>query len=269
MGGKEILGAGDPVLFIDRKERTHLRVLRAGVRIAVGNGSIPGDQLIGLPEGSVVHNTGREPFFVCRPSYAQLIPNLPRRAQVIYPKDTGPILLWGDIGPGCRVLEIGTGPGAMSMALLRAVGPSGTVTSYERRPEFAEMARTNVRTFLGETPTWTLTVADAYDGIAERDIDRVITDVPEPWRLLGHCADALRPGGIFVGYIPTTPQLKELADGMRAHGGYAAVTAMESLLRFWHLDERSVRPEHRMVAHTGFIVIARRLAPPPDAPPSS
>ncbi len=269
MPGRDALAAGEPVVFIDRKERTCLRVLRPGSRLSVGNGSVAADHLIGLAEGSVVHNTAREPFFLCRPTYAQLIPNLPRRAQVIYPKDTGPILLWGDIAPGCRVLELGTGPGALTIALLRSVGPTGHVTSYERRPEFADMARQNVHTFLGDPPTWTLKIADAYEQIDERDVDRIIADVPEPWRLLSHCAAALRPGGVFVGYIPTAPQLKELGDALRAHGGFAAITAMESLLRFWHLDERSVRPEHRMVAHTGFIVVARRRANARGAPETS
>jgi tRNA (adenine57-N1/adenine58-N1)-methyltransferase len=266
MPGRGALAAGEPVVFIDRKERTCLRVLRPGGRLAVGNGSIAADHLIGLAEGSVVRNTAREPFFLCRPTYAQLVPNLPRRAQVIYPKDTGLILLWGDIAPGCRVLEIGAGAGALTIALLRSVGPTGHVTSYERRAEFADMARQNVQAFFGDAPTWTLTLADAYERIEERDVDRVISDVPEPWRLLPQVATALSPGGVFIGYIPTTPQLKELGDALRAHGGFAAVTAMESLLRFWHLGEQSVRPEHRMVAHTGFVVVARRRADPPHTP---
>lgn len=250
------------MLFIDRKDRTYLRMLRPGARISLRGGALAADELIGLPEGSTVYSSAREPYFMCRPTYAQLIPNLPRRAQVIYPKDTGAILLWGDIHPGAQVVEVGTGPAAMTIALLRSVGPTGHVTSYERRPEFAEMARDNVSRFFGTTPTWTLKVADAFAGIDERDIDRVIVDLAEPWELLPVCDPVLRPGGVFVGYIPTTPQLKALADGLRAHGGYAVVTAMETLMRFWHLDERSVRPEHRMVAHTGFIVVARRRSTP-------
>jgi tRNA (adenine57-N1/adenine58-N1)-methyltransferase len=265
MAGREILGPGEPILFIDRKNRTYLRVLRPGSRLTVRGGALAADQLIGLAEGTIVHNSAREPFFLCRPTYAQLIPNLPRTAQVIYPKDVGPILLWGDIYPGAHALEVGTGPGALTIALLRAVGANGHVTSYERREDFAEMARKNVRTFFGEAPNWTLKVADAFDGLEERCIDRLIVDLPEPWHLLPQCAHALRPGGVFVGYIPTAPQLKQLADGLRAHGGFAAVDAMETLVRFWHLDERSVRPEHRMVAHTGFIVFARRRSTPAPA----
>lgn len=270
MAGREILRPGEPVLFIDRKERTYLRVLRPGARLSLRGGSLAADELIGLPEGSTVHTSGREAFFLCRPTYAQLIPNLPRQAQVIYPKDTGPILLWGDIHPGARVLEIGTGPAALTIALLRAVGPTGHLTSYERRPDFAAMAEKNVRVFFGDAPMWTLKIGDASDGIEERDVDRVIVDVPEPWRVLAHCGNALRAGGVFLGYLPTTPQLKQLTDALRDHGGFTAITAMETLVRFWHLDARSVRPEHRMVAHTGFIIIARRRhqeshALPPDA----
>jgi tRNA (adenine57-N1/adenine58-N1)-methyltransferase len=269
MADRAILGPGESVLFVDRKARTYLRLLRPGSRVSLRGAVLAADDLIGLPEGSTVHNAAGEPFFLCRPTYAQLIPHLPRRAQVIYPKDTGPILLWGDIHPGARVVEVGTGPAALTIALLRSVGPDGHVTSYERRPEFADMARDNVRRFLGEIPpTWTLKIADALTGIDERDIDRVIVDLPEPWQLLPVCDRVLRPGGVFVGYIPTTPQLKALADALRTHGGYAVVTAMETLVRFWHLDERSVRPEHRMVGHTGFIVVARRRSGHETAPAS-
>jgi tRNA (adenine57-N1/adenine58-N1)-methyltransferase len=260
MAGREILGAGDPVILIDRKNRTYLRVLRPGARLNIRGGTLLADDLIGLTEGSTAYSSGREAFFLCRPTYAQLIPNLPRKAQVIYPKDVGPILLWGDIRPGDNVVEVGTGPGALTIALLRCVGPTGRVTSYEIRNDFAEMARKNVRTFFGEAAHWVLKVADAFEGLEERQVDRLIVDLPEPWRLLPQAGEALRPGGVFVGYVPTTPQLKHLGDGLRAHGGFAAVDAMETLARFWHLDERSVRPEHRMVAHTGFMVFARRRA---------
>ena len=262
MAGREILGAGEPVVFIDRKNRTYLRVLRPGAKLTVRGGTIEADDLIGTAEGSIAYNSGREAFFACRPTYAQLIPNLPRKAQVIYPKDVGPILLWGDIRPGDHVVEVGTGPGALTIALLRSVGPTGQVTSYECREDFAEMARKNVRTYFGDAPNWLLKVADAFGALDERDVDRLIVDLPEPWHLLPRVGKALRPGGVLVGYVPTTPQLKELADALRAHGGFAAIDAMETLIRFWHLDERSVRPEHRMVAHTGFMLFARRRSTP-------
>jgi tRNA (adenine57-N1/adenine58-N1)-methyltransferase len=256
-GGR--LRAGDSVLFIDRKEREYLRVLRPGTRVPLRGGTLQADQLIGLEEGRVVYTTAQEPFLMVRPTFAQLIPNLPRKAQVIYPKDIGPILVWGDIFPGATVVEIGTGPGALTMALLRAVGPDGRVISYEARADFAEMAQGNVRRFYGDAPNWTIKLGNALDGIDERGVDRMTVDISEPWLLLPAASVALRPGGLLLAYIPTALQVKQLVDGLRTHGGFGAVQSFETLLRFWHVKELSVRPEHRMIGHTGFIVVARRV----------
>jgi tRNA (adenine57-N1/adenine58-N1)-methyltransferase len=253
------LRAGDAVLFIDSKEREYLRVLRPGGRVHIRGGSMQVDHLIGLEEGQTVFNTAREGFLILRPSFAQLIPNLPRRAQVIYPKDIGPLLLWGDIYPGATVVEVGAGPGALSMALLRAVGPQGRVISYEARSDFAEMAQSNVQQFYGPAPNWTVKVADALTGIEERDVDRLTVDIAEPWHLLPVAAETLRPGGLIVGYVPTVMQVKQLVDELRAQGGFAAIRSFETLIRFWHVKNLSIRPEHRMIGHTGFIVVARRV----------
>ena len=255
-----VLRAGDSVLFIDSKEREYLRLLRSGGRVHIRGGSFQADDLIGREEGSTVYNSAREPFLMLRPTFAQLIPNLPRQAQVIYPKDIGPILLWGDIYPGAVVVEVGTGPGALSMALLRAVGPHGRLISYETRADFAEMAQRNVQQFHGDSANWTIKIADAFAGIEERGVDRITVDLAEPWRLLPQAAAALRPGGLVVGYVPTVLQVKQFVDGLRSHGGFSAIQSFETLVRFWHVKNLSVRPEHRMVAHTGFIVVARRLA---------
>lgn len=265
MEGRESaqLRAGDAVLFVDRKEREYLRVLRPGTRLHIRTGTMQADHLIGLEEGCIVYNTAQEPFLMLRPSFAQLIPNLPRRAQVIYPKDIGPILLWGDIYPGATVVEVGAGPGALSMALLRAVGPQGRLISYEARADFAEMAHGNVRQFYGEAPNWTVKVADALAGFEERGVDRMTVDIAEPWHLLPAAAEALRPGGMIVGYVPTVMQVKQLVDSLRAHGGFAAVRSFETLVRFWHVKDLSIRPEHRMIGHTGFIVVARRVVTAP------
>lgn len=253
------LRGGDAVLFIDRKGREYMRVLRPGGRVHLRGGTLPADHLIGLEEGRTIYNTAQEPFLMLRPTLAQLIPNLPRSAQVIYPKDIGPILVWGDIYPGATVVEVGTGPGALTMALLRAVGPSGRVVSYEAREDFAAMAQANVRQFFGEAPNWTVKVADAFAGLEEHGVDRITVDLAEPWHLLPAVARALRPGGLVVGWVPTVLQLKSLVDRLREHGGFAAVQSFETLHRSWYVKGLSVRPDHRMVAHTGFVVVARRV----------
>ncbi len=257
---RALLRDQDPVVLIDRKERTYLRVLRRGGRISVRGAPLQCDELIGLPEGSMVESPSGEPLLLLRPTYAQLIPSLPRQAQPIYPKDVGPILLWGDIAPGAHVVEVGTGPGALTIALLRSIGPAGRLVSYEAREDFAAMARENVARYHGEAPNWTLRTADAFAALLERDVDRLVIDLAEPWRLFAAAATALRPGAVVTAFVPTALQVKQTVDGFRDHGGFAAVETLETLVRFWHVRERSVRPEHRMVAHTGFLVFARRLA---------
>jgi tRNA (adenine57-N1/adenine58-N1)-methyltransferase len=259
-GPRALLRDQDPVVLIDRKERRYLRVLRCGGRISVRGAPLACDALIGLPEGSIVESASGESLLLLRPTYAQLIPSLPRQAQPIYPKDVGPILLWGDIAPGAHVVEVGTGPGALTIALLRAIGPQGRLVSYETRDDFAAMARENVARYHGDAPNWTLRTADAFAGIEERDVDRLVIDLAEPWRLLPMAAAALRPGAVVTAFVPTALQVKQAVDGFRTHGSFGAVETLETLVRFWHVRERSVRPEHRMVAHTGFLVFARRLA---------
>jgi tRNA (adenine57-N1/adenine58-N1)-methyltransferase catalytic subunit len=253
------LRAGDAVVFIDRKEREYLRVLQPGTRVHIRRGTLDADQLLGTDEGRVVYNSADEAFLMLRPTFAQLIPNLPRKAQVIYPKDIGPILIWGDIYPGATVIEVGTGPGALTMALLRAVGSNGRVISYEARQDFIEMAQRNVLRFHGPAPNWTVKLGDARQGFEESGVDRLTCDIAEPWDLIPAATAALRPGGLMVGYVPTVLQVKQLVDSLRNDGGFGAVQAFETLTRFWHVKNLSIRPEHRMVAHTGFIVTARRV----------
>lgn len=252
---------GDNVLFIDRKNREYLRRVRAGRPVKLRDGTIDADELIGREEGRYVRNSRGDAFLLLRPTYAQLIPNLPRQAQVIYPKDAASILLWGDIRPGDRVIEVGTGPGALSMALLRAIGPAGALYSYELREEFAAMARGNVERFHGACDNWTIRIRDAREGFDERDIDRITVDMPEPWDLLPGVAEALRPGGVLVIYVPGATQLKQTGDALAEDRRFGATQTFETLLRTWHVAGRSVRPDHRMVAHTGFLMVTRRVLP--------
>jgi tRNA (adenine57-N1/adenine58-N1)-methyltransferase catalytic subunit len=253
------LKPNDAVLFIDRKRRRYLKILRPGTRILI-RGEIPADDLIGLEEGSRVKLSGGETFLVLRPTYADLVPHLPRQAQVIYPKDTGPLLIWGDVFPGATVIEGGVGAGALTIALLRAVGPAGRVISYELREDFAAAARRNVAAFFGEAPNWTLKLGDLYAGFDETGVDRLFLDLAEPGRALGVAARALRPGGVLVCYVPTAIQLGDTVSALERDGGFGEVESFETLLRNWHVKGLSVRPVHRMVAHSGFIIVSRRLA---------
>jgi tRNA (adenine57-N1/adenine58-N1)-methyltransferase len=246
-------------LFIDRKARRYLKILRPGQKIII-RGEIRSEELYGLEEGSRVKLSSGESFLVLRPTYADLIPHLPRAAQVIYPKDTGPLLIWGDVYPGATVIEGGVGAGAFTIALLRAVGPYGRVTSYELREDFALRARRNVADFLGAAPQWELKVRDLYEGFDETGVDRVFIDLPEPGRALDVVARALRPGGVFVAYVPTAIQLKETVEALQQHSDFAEVDSFEVLQRNWQVKGMSVRPVHRMVAHSAFIIVARRLA---------
>ena len=252
------------MLFIDRKGRRYLKILERGRKITI-RGEIRADELWGLDEGSRVKLSSGEPFLVMRPTYADLIPLLPRAAQVIYPKDTGPLLVWGDVFPGATVIEGGVGAGAFTIALLRAVGPHGRVISYELREDFAATARRNVATFFGDAPNWELKLRDLYEGFDETGVDRLFIDLPEPGRALELVVRALRPGGVFVAYVPTALQLKEVVESLQQHPLFAEIESFETLLRNWHVKGMSVRPVHRMVAHSAFIIVARRLADPPEA----
>ena len=250
---------GDAVLFIDRKGRRYLKMLQRGKKILI-RGELLADDLIGREEGSRIKFSKGEAFLVLRPTYADLIPQLPRAAQVIYPKDTGPLLIWGDVFPGARVIEAGTGAGAFTIALLRAVGPGGCVTSYEIREDFAAKARSNVAAFYGEAPNWTIKLGDIYEGAAETGIDRMFLDLPEPWRAVDSASKALRPGGVLVCYVPTTLQLKDTCEALQQSPYFGQIESFETMLRHWQVKGMSVRPVFRMVAHSAFIIVSRRLS---------
>jgi tRNA (adenine57-N1/adenine58-N1)-methyltransferase len=254
------LHENEMVVLLDRKEREYLAGLDPNRPISIRGGRISADHIIGQEEGSVVRSSLNEPFLVFRPSLPQLIPNLPRHAQVIYPKDLGPILIWADLFPGARVVEAGVGAGALSMALLRAIAGEGHLYSYEIRQDFAAMAEKNIARYFGPAPNWTLKIGDIATELDQREIDRMILDLPEPWQLIESAWRALRPGGILLCYLPTVLQVKTLVDTLRDDQRFACIETMETLMRFWHIKGMSVRPQHRMVAHTGFLTCARRLA---------
>lgn len=250
---------GEPVLLVDRKERRYLLTLRAGATADLRGGKLPHDALIGTPEGRYVMSSRGERFLLVRPTLADFVLEMPRGAQIIYPKDLSVILLAGDIYPGAVVLEAGTGSGALTMVLLRAVGAGGRVYSYEVRDEFARRARENIARYLGPQEHLVMRSQDIYDEIPDRPLDRIVLDVPEPWRVVEHAAGALRPGGILLAYLPTIPQTMELVSALRRGRAFAMIETTETLLRPWHIEGQSVRPEHRMVAHTAFITTARRI----------
>jgi tRNA (adenine57-N1/adenine58-N1)-methyltransferase len=254
------LQENEPVVLLDRKDREYLARLHPNRPISIRGGRISVEEVIGREEGTVVHSSLNEPFLIFRPTLPQLIPNLPRTSQVIYPKDIGPILIWADLFPGARVVEAGVGAGALSMALLRAVGTEGGLFSFEIRSDFADQAQKNVARYFGAAPNWTVKIGDVAAELEETDIDRVILDLPEPWRVIDRAWKALRPGGILLCYLPTVLQVKNLVDALRDTQRFACIETMETLMRFWHMKGMSARPQHRMVAHTGFLTSARRLA---------
>jgi len=246
----------------------HTVELVAGKDFHTHRGQIHHDDLIGAPEGSVVTSTGGTPYLALRPLLADYVLSMPRGATVIYPKDAAQIVGLADIFPGARVIEAGAGSGALSCSLLRAVGAEGSVTSYERRAEFAAVAHANVERFFGVLPTtWRLEVGDLADAEVEDEADRVVLDMLAPWEVLDVAARALRAGGVLCGYVATVTQLSRIVEAIRAHGGFAEPASWESMVRGWHVDGLAVRPEHRMIGHTGFLVTARRLAPGVVAPP--
>jgi tRNA (adenine57-N1/adenine58-N1)-methyltransferase len=253
---------GDLVQLTDPKGRRHTIELAAGKEFHTHRGVIAHDTLIGQPEGVVVTSAGGTAYLALRPLLADYVLSMPRGATVVYPKDAAQIVQMADIFPGARVIEAGAGSGALSCSLLRAVGDGGLVSSYERRADFAEVARRNVERFFGAVPpSWRLTIGDLAMSCDDSDVDRVVLDLLAPWELLDVVAKALLPGGVLCAYVATTTQLSRIVEGLREHGSYTEPQPWETLVRGWHVDGLAVRPDHRMVGHTGFLVTARRLAP--------
>jgi tRNA (adenine57-N1/adenine58-N1)-methyltransferase len=260
---------GEQVLLIDRRGKRHLIFLRKAETFHSDRGWIAHDAIVGQPEGSWVRSSLGMRYLAVRPTLAEYVLEMPRGAQVIYPKDLAMILFWADIYPGSRVLEAGMGSGALTLALLRAVGPEGRIITYEQREEFARRALANIRLRLGEVTNLTVRLRPIEEGIHDEDpVDRVLLDLPEPWGLAAAVGARLRPGGIFLAYVPTIIQSYQVSETLRRDPQWAMVETFETLYRPWNIEGQSVRPFHRMVAHTGFITVARRVVPEEGVSPA-
>jgi tRNA (adenine57-N1/adenine58-N1)-methyltransferase len=256
-----VLRAGERIVLVDSRGRQYLVDLAEGGSFHSHTGVVAHDDLVGAPEGTTVRSTTGARYTAMRPTLAEYVLRMPRGAQVVYPKDLGPILLLADIFPGVRVLEAGVGSGALSMALVRA---GADVVGYEVREDFAQRARENVRAFLGEEAMtrYRVELRDVYEGVDERDLDRVVLDLAEPWRAVEPAATALRSGGILLAYTPSIAQVATLRSAL-ADSDFELAHTVEVLQRGWHVEGQAVRPEHRMVGHTGFLTTARLLGPVP------
>lgn len=258
--------AGDRVQLTGPKGRLNTITLEAGGSFHTHRGVLDHDAVIGQPDASVVQSSNGIEYLALRPLLTDFVMSMPRGAAIVYPKDAAQLLAQADIFPGARVVEAGVGSGALSLWLLRAIGADGHLLSFERREEFAEVARGNVGAFLGAQPeNWTVHVGDLQSGLAEAvspgSVDRIVLDMLAPWECIDACATALGPGGVLVCYIATVTQLSRVAEAIRGSDGFTEPDPSETLVRTWHVEGLAVRPDHRMIGHTGFLLTARRLAP--------
>ncbi|AXL12106.1 tRNA (adenine-N1)-methyltransferase [Microbacterium foliorum] len=262
---------GDRVQLTGPKGRLNTVTLREDGELHTHQGVLRHRDLIGLPDGSVVVNSSGHDYLALRPLLRDFAMSMPRGAAIVYPKDAAQIVMQADIFPGAVVVEAGVGSGALSLSLLRAIGPAGRLVSFERREDFADVARSNVETFFGERPdTWDVVVGDLGEALpdqfADGTVDRVVLDMLAPWECMDVVADALTPGGVVLCYVATATQLSRVAEYVRSTGLFTEPEASETMVRGWHVEGLAVRPDHRMVAHTGFLITARRLAPGAVAP---
>jgi tRNA (adenine57-N1/adenine58-N1)-methyltransferase len=256
---------GERVHLVDAKGRHYALTLKAGDVYQLSGHKITHDELIGRPDGSIVTLSGAKSMLVLRPTFGDYVLKMPRGAQVLYPKDLALIPMWADVYPGARVFEAGTGSGALTMALLRAVGPRGLVVTYEARDDFARTAALNIERYLGTVPNLRACRSNAYEGIDLLEdglpFDRLVLDLPEPWQVVPYAAQVLRSGGIYLSFVPTVPQVQQTVAALQAGAVFTMIETFETLLRTWSIQGRSVRPDHRMVAHSGFITVARKVEP--------
>lgn len=265
---KSLFRYGDRVQLTDAKGKVHSITLKESGEWHTHRGWLIHDQIVGLPEGSVVETTAGLKFLAFRPLLGDYVLSMPRGATIVYPKDAAMIVGVADIAPGSHVLEAGVGSGALTITLLRAVGSEGLVDSFERREEFAAIARRNVTEYFGTDPSnWSLTLGSLQDEVnPSRKYDRIVLDMLAPWECVQLAANVLLPGGVLLAYVATTTQLSAMAEKIKEAGAFTEPESTETLVRGWHHEGLAVRPQHRMIGHTGFLLIARRLAPGVTAP---
>lgn len=260
--------AGDRIQLTDPKGKLYSFTITPGKEWHTHKGWITHDDLIGLPEGSVVSTTAGLKFTAFIPLLADYVLSMPRGATIVYPKDAAMIVGVADIYPGARVLEAGVGSGALTLSLLRAVGPTGSVHSVERRQDFADNATANITDYFGEKPSnWSLEVGSVQEQIVDGEFDRVILDMLAPWECVEMAAKILRPGGVFLAYVATTTQLSATAEALKDDGHFTEPESSETIVRGWHHEGLAVRPQQRMIGHTGFLIQSRRMAPGIDVLP--
>ena len=259
------LANGERIHLVDKKGRQYALTLKAGDTYQFSGQRIAHDVIIGRPDGTIVTLSEGKAMLAMRPTLGDYVLKMPRGAQVLYPKDLALICMWADVFPGARVFEAGTGSGALTMSLLRAVGPRGLVVTYEMREDFARIAQSNIDRYLGPVSNLLSVCRNVYEGIELPEdgvpFDRVVLDLPEPWQVVSHAATVLRSGGIYLSFVPTIPQVMRTVEALRQASVFAMVETFEALLRTWSIQGRSVRPDHRMVAHSGFITVARKVEP--------
>ena len=252
---------GDYALVVDRRGRRYFMRLEAGGSYNSHLGHFRHDVLFGQNEGARVETSKGHWLLAVKPTMADFTREMPRIATIVYPKDLGAVIVYGDLFPGARVLEAGSGSGALTMAIARAVGRDGMVVSYDVRDDMTERARENVDAMLDDHSWVTFKKGDVYEGFEETELDRVVLDLPEPWHVVPHALRALVPGGIFLAFVPTVVQFHEVTRALKAERSFELIETVEVLMRPWEVAGRSVRPSHRMVGHTGFITTARKCDP--------
>ena len=262
MSNDGFFSAGDRIQLTDPKGKMYTFTITTGKEWHTHKGWIVHNDLIGLPEGSVVSTSAGLQFTAFKPLLGDFVLSMPRGATIVYPKDAAMIIGVADVFPGAKVIEAGVGSAALSISLLRAIGPTGELTSFERREDFADIARENVRTYFGTVPTnWNLNIGSVQESSTDKKYDRVILDMLAPWECISFAAEVLRPGGVFLAYVATTTQLSMTAEAIKEDGHFTEPLSSETIVRDWHHDGLAVRPMQRMICHPGFLIVTRRMAP--------